>query len=313
MLPLTLLRSADISSRKISGEVVASRGGKAAISHDLQDEAHVCSLIYKDSCCEQGLVNLLLLGLARNSVSDHGWSDVVGLRADIGFLTTQDGYIVGDLLKCPKAPFWVLLAGGHYTMMWSQSPLSLQKESKFTKPTNMVHYNGFLHNQAKTRLSNLALIPHTSSDGGDRKEAAAGDSEEINALKIKLIVDYKPAIGGNKRDGPFLFCVACEKGGSMEATARDVSRKWRCRDCTLQKPPVWSAYNDGSAEMCKECKTHVRDCGVCVWVRRNQLPAGLRSIWEKDHASPILKLVQTKWYRATIELPEGCKPPVCWG
>ena len=59
------------------------------------------------------------------------------------------------------------------------------------------------------------------------------------------ILDFKPIAGGTKTEGPWLYNVVCHKDGIMEdpATPRPQGR-WRCRDCYLRSPPVWSAYND---------------------------------------------------------------------
>jgi hypothetical protein len=63
--------------------------------------------------------------------------------------------------------------------------------------------------------------------------------------------DSSVSEGSSHANGLFEFLVVCEPEGSMECDASRVlpQGRWRCRDCYLKVPPVWSAFND---EVC-EC------------------------------------------------------------
>ena len=63
---------------------------------------------------------------------------------------------------------------------------------------------------------------------------------------------------------PELGILRVKDPESAEATI--MRGKWRCRDCTLKVPTVWSAYMDVDEEQCRECGKHRRECGACLWV-----------------------------------------------
>lgn len=44
-----------------------------------------------------------------------GWDG----QLDVGFITTEDAYTVGQAFLCPRLPIWVVLGGGHYTTTWA--------------------------------------------------------------------------------------------------------------------------------------------------------------------------------------------------
>jgi len=97
------------------------------------------SLIDGRSYASQEAVNLLLFGMARTNVFDgvrtlddqvQGSSDRIELkgvprRADLGFLTLDEAYNyyqVGDFLKSPRRPVWIVYSESHYTVLFSLDP-----------------------------------------------------------------------------------------------------------------------------------------------------------------------------------------------
>ena len=71
--------------------------------------------------------------------------------------------------------------------------------------------------------------------------------------------------------------------------------KWRCRDCHLQTPPKYSAYNDAEVPFCRECGKHVSACGKAHWVRFEQLPPARQSEMEAKYAPPFIRTLQVRW------------------
>lgn len=123
--------------------LVLTRGADV-VQLDMRLEQEVETLIYKDACSEQNLLNCILTGVACYgigvstyvacgacntclwltaarlcSLRGHarrwdGWDN----RLDIGFLTAEPRYYAAPHFKAPQYPVWVLFGGGHYTCLW---------------------------------------------------------------------------------------------------------------------------------------------------------------------------------------------------
>eukprot|EP01002_Notosolenus_urceolatus_P007663 NODE_3045_length_989_cov_5.118085_g2543_i0.p2 GENE.NODE_3045_length_989_cov_5.118085_g2543_i0~~NODE_3045_length_989_cov_5.118085_g2543_i0.p2 ORF type:complete len:201 (-),score=45.09 NODE_3045_length_989_cov_5.118085_g2543_i0:90-692(-) len=120
--------------------------------------------------CSQALVNLLLTGKATPHVFDEDKTidDSLTLsgiqqRSDIGFLTLTEYYNphainVGESLKIPRAPIWVVCSESHYSVLfqkqddYDKAPGTQNKEPS-TAPFDLMYYDP-LGNQAEDiRLS----------------------------------------------------------------------------------------------------------------------------------------------------------------
>eukprot|EP01106_Pelomyxa_sp_JSP_P012927 TRINITY_DN3713_c0_g1_i1.p1 TRINITY_DN3713_c0_g1~~TRINITY_DN3713_c0_g1_i1.p1 ORF type:complete len:188 (-),score=30.12 TRINITY_DN3713_c0_g1_i1:141-704(-) len=84
--------------------------------------------------------------------------------------------------------------------------------------------------------------------------------------------------GGGCGEEEWLYECAC-RGGTPEQAAAITSlttvpdgSKWRCRNCSLKVPIVWSAVNEKSTTICKECGQNISESGCCVWLKYEQLP-----------------------------------------
>ena len=184
---------------------------------------------------------------------------------------------------------------------------------------NFWHYNG-LHPPASEGqpIRIVKVLVWLQGNGGlsitsPHAPPVQFSDEENRARKIKRILDYRPLPGGTRAEGPWEYCVVCHPDGSMEhGTADRHIGKWRCRNCHLRSPPVWSAYNEADTTFCKECLTALEDCGFCHWVTANMLPESERFEWLRNHAPPILQLIRTRWHQADADF-DGQIPPSLWG
>eukprot|EP00048_Salpingoeca_helianthica_P023451 m.24419 g.24419 ORF g.24419 m.24419 type:complete len:815 (+) comp8687_c0_seq1:117-2561(+) len=172
------------------------------------------------------------------------------------------------------------------------------------------HYNG-LHppgcgNRPVRVTSFLAHLGGNSASEGEG--AAAADAEEENkARKIKVVLDRRVRAGAEDE-----YLVVCEKDGSMEGVSAPPAGRWRCRDCYLQTPPVWNAYNDEASDVCCACNQPIAVCGFCHVLPRSQIPSALLAAWDRAHAPPIVQALRRAWAKADIELHEAT-PPSLWG
>lgn len=368
------------------------------IREDMSDEVSVTSLIYENACSEQCVVNLMLTGVARYNIGDEtwpGWEQQV----DVGFLTIEDSYTVGQCFLNPALPVWVVLGGGHYTTIWGIDKALAKKEnlpplaesardaevaaalsggggveprvpcvkgcgfygtkssrsmcSKCFKESGLsrlpievpaapaaatsggssgkesedeifhvYHFNG-LHPPnapagAKVRLARIRATVYGNwaakgvqgVPGLGRQASMSGEEEAVRdavnlARKIKKVLESKEEADGIK------FCVACDKDGSME-TGSLPTHRWRCRDCHLQSMTVWTAINDATSTVCRECGKHVSECGFCHWVSEQEMPKAKRDEYFRARAPAILKMLRAKFPRVDVDA-EGQAMPALWG
>jgi hypothetical protein len=147
---------------------VMSRGGPAMVSSDF-DQLSEASLIGRHGYCTQELVNLLLTGRATSNVFDgsreldDGAVHLLGVlprRCDAGYLTLYEHYgsmEVGDRLKTPRFPVWVVCAESHFSVLlasttpgsawpavsaedWGGPPNSKIREDRRLSPTLTFDY-----------------------------------------------------------------------------------------------------------------------------------------------------------------------------
>lgn len=87
------------------------------------------TLINEHGYASQEIINIMLVGEAKSNVHD-GDKDLgdnfilkgINKQSDIGFLTLFEhyGYFeVGDNLKNPKLPIWVVCSESHYSILFS--------------------------------------------------------------------------------------------------------------------------------------------------------------------------------------------------
>lgn len=87
------------------------------------------TLLNQHGYASQEIINLMLTGMARSNVHD-GERDLgdgfvlkgVEKRSDVGFLTFFEyfGYFqVGENLKTPRVPVWIVCSESHYSVIFS--------------------------------------------------------------------------------------------------------------------------------------------------------------------------------------------------
>jgi len=111
---------------------ILTRGPKAISKQDADDEK-AAVMIGAHGYCTQELVNLLIFGRAYSNVFDgskrigspkDGFCVLQGAprRAPVGFLSLFEAYRcieVGQRLKGPMSPVWIVCAESHYTVLFS--------------------------------------------------------------------------------------------------------------------------------------------------------------------------------------------------
>jgi len=130
--------------------------GLDAIDGDMDDTS--ASMIGAHGYCTQELVNLLLTGRASSNVFD-GVQELDGStfkgitqRATVGFLTLFEHYgnmKVGENLKNPEFPIWVLCSESHYSTLWSLQRHSSASRGKF----DLYYYDELANQDEEIRLT----------------------------------------------------------------------------------------------------------------------------------------------------------------
>jgi len=106
------------------------------------------TLLNQHGYASQEIINLMLTGQARSNVHD-GEKDLgdgfvlkgVEKRGDVGFLTFFEyfGYFeVGDHLKSPRVPIWIVCSESHYSVIFSVNSGAL---SNSNKQFDLVYYD----------------------------------------------------------------------------------------------------------------------------------------------------------------------------
>ena len=107
------------------------------------------SLIVEFGYCSQEMVNLLLVGYCTSylhdfdpSSSDGITSDGIKQQSSIGFLSILEhhGYVkVGDSLKNPKNPIWIVYFESHYSVLFEQEPNQVYYYDQLMKQETDIH------------------------------------------------------------------------------------------------------------------------------------------------------------------------------
>lgn len=134
--------------------VILSRG-IANIGRDKDyDDA---TLIGAHGYCTQELVNLCLVGRACSNVFDgvKNFDQTVlkGVeeQGDVGFLTLFEHYnnlVVGEHLKSPKVPIWVLQSESHYTVLFC-----LDRNGTTSSKFDLYYYDELANQEEEIRLT----------------------------------------------------------------------------------------------------------------------------------------------------------------
>ncbi|GFS54853.1 probable ubiquitin carboxyl-terminal hydrolase MINDY-4 [Trichonephila clavipes] len=119
-------------------------------------------LIGSDGYCSQEIINLILIGKAVPNLFDgdvelnSGGAQTTRFRgipsqSKIGLLSLyeyQETCTVGNNLKNPKYPIWLVLADSHFTVLFAVSKKVLK--SKFKRTFTLYHYDGLAKKYAET-------------------------------------------------------------------------------------------------------------------------------------------------------------------
>ncbi|KAJ8609249.1 hypothetical protein CTAYLR_008068 [Chrysophaeum taylorii] len=107
----------------------------------------------------QEAVNLLTIGRAHSNVFDgtktledniHGSNDVVELRgipnrSDLGLLTLHEAYgyyRVGDNLKTPRRPVWIVYSESHYSVLFFGDDPRLVDDRRLPEVFDLIYWDG---------------------------------------------------------------------------------------------------------------------------------------------------------------------------
>ncbi|KAJ3099898.1 hypothetical protein HDU97_002682 [Phlyctochytrium planicorne] len=187
---------------------VLSRGPETIREEDFDEPG--CSLIGRHSYCTQELVNLLMMGQAISNVHDGdihldggngAEGDVKVLKGfkkqqQFGYLTLFEHYgslKVGDYLKNPTLPIFVICSESHFTVMFSldEKPLSVKTTSAGGKSAippkgfELIYYDGLAGQENEIRL--VVKKVEGRWDDDVRKAAKEGkDSSLVPPLELVI-------------------------------------------------------------------------------------------------------------------------------
>lgn len=191
--------------------------------------------------CRHELVNLLIIGKATASIHDASNTVACSLlgpgleqAGQIGFLSPpNEQAMLGNCMKWPKLPIWVVLGGAHYTVLFSpsrnaQGVFSLLNAESFSKPTTEVvpcyHFNG---------LSSLRWRRNAVEMAGPRF--------------LRATLTYFDWQQENKTD-------LAKFASNLDA--KDMP--WNCSACTFKNSPASSA-----CIMCMSARPALLTCPAC--------------------------------------------------
>ncbi|KXZ46708.1 hypothetical protein GPECTOR_41g672 [Gonium pectorale] len=131
--------------------------GIAAVRSDMDEPAN--GLLAKFCYCTQELVNLVMLGTATTNVFDgtkqlDGTTTLRGVnrRGKVGLLTLFEWYQyieVGNNLKNPSLPVWVVCSESHFTVLFSLDSRPLGSQLPF----DLYYYDELANQEALIKLS----------------------------------------------------------------------------------------------------------------------------------------------------------------
>jgi hypothetical protein len=138
---------AQITTLEVVLSLIYSRGGIDAVKSDFDETA--AALIGIHSYGTQELVNLCIFGRAHSQCID-GSLDDIGVRGAphqtlVGFLTLHEHYgnvQVGQYMKEPKVPIWVVCSESHYSVMFELDAADINNDRSDTSVVHLWYYDG---------------------------------------------------------------------------------------------------------------------------------------------------------------------------
>mmetsp|Transcript_5270 Transcript_5270/g.8318 ORF Transcript_5270/g.8318 Transcript_5270/m.8318 type:complete len:826 (-) Transcript_5270:305-2782(-) len=204
--------------------------------------SHTATLIAnRNGYCNQELVNLLLVGQATAGIHDDSNKEISaacgkGIQGpvDLGFFPPKPmAKLLGNHLKSPTFPIWVVLAKSHYSLVFLPSkdgydPTTFDVFSKNgRKALTLYHYNGL--NSLRWRE------PHDFAKDHKNLRSYKGPRIAYSILRPKKwAILEKELLSKMSQEGSVL-------GSSAQAD------RWLCPTCTYSNGP--------SAQQCQMCST----------------------------------------------------------
>ena len=150
---------------------------------DLQDS----TLLNEHGYASQELINLMLVGKSKSNVHDYDkdlGDDLIlqGIhrQSDVGFLTFFEafGYFeVGDFLKNPRVPIWIVCSESHYSILFSTNSQ--------LKPGNDGTFDLIYYDELARQEDDIIL----TVDPGKFKGPSASDNK--NPVPIEEVIRTK--------------------------------------------------------------------------------------------------------------------------
>ena len=233
----------------------------------------------------QSLLNLILTGAATPNVFDYSRSidgmDLVGVtkKNDIGFLTLLEALRyckVGDFLKCPEYPIWIIGSESHLSLLFSnERSLCVSEDSPFKVAraafdTFDCEGNGF--------------IPVTDLPNVLEKLDMVSEEDYVEFMKERLDPDST---------GIILFPAFIEEF---------VPGAWEKQDQSVQNKQFVVHHYNGLRQSNCDRKVDYRLGAAAIYMEYNQ-------VMEASTApTPLLRVLRTKW--PTIEIDWQSQPSI---
>jgi len=202
------LNDANSAAISLLYSVIATKGIKQIKS---EMDGGSCELIGAHGYCTQEMVNLLIFGSAVSNTFDHdlildsqggtshvvskkededtaaasGSDDVTVLkgvprRSEIGLLSLFDHYkscTVGEHLKTPVCPVWLICSESHFTVAFSEDPLCVNSSVAERRPVHLYYYDQ-LANQTELIKLTLKMTSIGSNDDKDDDGSSSASSSQ---------------------------------------------------------------------------------------------------------------------------------------
>jgi len=140
---------------------VLSRGLER-VRGDMEALEGSCRLMGQHDYCSQEMVNLMLVGRAVQQVFD-GVKDLDGLKltgihkkGEVGLLTLFEHYgsmHVGENLKEPIHPIWVICSESHFSVLFGTNPSSVKRVSQQGGTMDLLYYDELSKQEAPIKLT----------------------------------------------------------------------------------------------------------------------------------------------------------------
>jgi len=197
-------------------EIPATSGGGCAGDFD-QGLGAEGRMIGAHGYATQELVNLMLVGRAWSNTIDgtktFGSGDEGGAasgqggivlhgphrQSDIGFLSLHEHYgsvLVGERLKTPRLPVWVVCSESHYTCAWASSGLSKVANASSWKTADLHYWDGLIGQDEQIhftlRNGSSADESHSLPSAGASASRAQSKSSAFSVEGILGLDDQPP-------------------------------------------------------------------------------------------------------------------------